>query len=224
MNKRKPGDQIKIIIADDKPWFRSILRRELLDFKLDTIAEAGNGLELLRLLEIHSPDVILLDLEMPEMNGSITMDHVSENYPERKVIVFSQHNDYELSLDFERRGAKGFIAKDEAMSDMALFAGIIRKVHRGGKYFVKDHTQPKLSERQRDIVYLSANGVSTKQAAELLGMSENGLGKQQRKIMQKRGFPTVVTFYNQIVKSGMQFLRFSGGDDKSSSINDLKEN
>src|SRR6218665_108720 len=97
--------QIKIIIADDKPWFREILKTELKLYDIETIAEAENGVELLNHLKVLSPDVILLDLEMPEMNGNVAMDLLRQRHPDKKIFIFSQHNDFELMLDYEKRGA-----------------------------------------------------------------------------------------------------------------------
>ena len=202
-------DQIKIIITDDKDGFRKIIRENLVDYNIKTVAEAENGIMLLKQLASHSPDVILLDLEMPRMNGNITMHYLSTLYPDKSVVILSLYNDYELMLDYEDRGAKGFITKDEVMGDFEQFAKIIEKVRAGGKYFNKNPgtTKLNLTEIQKDIIFLNGSGMVRSQIAEQLGVTADGIGKQEKKIREKMGVKGFIHYCSYIAKSGLEFLR-----------------
>jgi len=82
-------NNIRVILADDKEMYRTALKEALECFSVSIIGEAGNGKELLTLLAKTQPDVVLLDLEMPVMNGNIAFDRISKNFPDVKVIILS---------------------------------------------------------------------------------------------------------------------------------------
>ncbi|MCC6370254.1 MAG: response regulator transcription factor, partial [Bacteroidia bacterium] len=112
---RKP---IAVIIAEDKIPFRETLAASLEDYGISVIAQAGNGLELLAHLKIREPDIILLDLRMPEMDGSETMNQLANEHPQIKVIILSYHDSPMVQDDYAKRGAKGYVCKDELVGDI----------------------------------------------------------------------------------------------------------
>lgn len=184
------------------------MREAVENFNIQTIAEAENGAQLLKLLETHSPDVVLLDLRMPGMDGNDTMDALIRKYPDIKVIIVSFYSEQMLIDDYEIRGAKGYAAKG-SFDGMQLAKGI-KKVHEGGKYFYRNNETPalKLSERQKDIVHLKSHGISDKlEIGEQLGMTSSGVGKQEKKIMEKMKVSNIAAFYEYIFESGLKFLR-----------------
>lgn len=202
-------NQVKIIITEDKAQFRKALIRDLIHFGVKTIAEAENGVELLKLLRDHSPDVILLDLRMPVMDGSITMEYLNYFYPELKVIILTFHDEKVLIEDFASRDVSGYITKDEVSGDPELLSKLIKKVHLGTKHITQNKANANLifTEIQKDIVQLEGKGATKKEISQVTGLKENAVGKQRRKIMEKIGVKTMAAFYSYLTMAGLEFLR-----------------
>ncbi len=201
-------NRIKIILAEDHEGYRKKIKSALESSNIEVIAEAVNGSHLFKHLETHSPDVILLDLRMPDMNGSIAMSKLSQEYPDKKVIILSSFSEQVLIDDFRERGAKGYISKDH--TDEEQLIKIIKKVSGGGTYFFKNNERPpiKLSERQKDIVHLSANQtINKEEIGEKIGMTGNGVGKQEKKIMKKMRARNLPAYFEYIFEAGLKFLR-----------------
>lgn len=203
------NNQVKIIITDDKEGYRKMFRTNLHKYGVVTLAEAENGIALLKLLKDLTPDVILLDLEMPVMNGSITMGYLQELYPETNVVVLSAFNEYELKKDYLNRGAKAYLSKDDAVNDFEQFAKILLKIRNGSRLLIKNEEDQKLdlTEVQKDITHLAGNGKTNKEISEHLGITADGVVKQEKKIMSKMGVDTIVEFYNYVTATGLKFLR-----------------
>lgn len=199
----------KVIITDDKKGYRTIFRNLLKQHNIDTIGTAEHGLALINLLDTMVPDVILLDVDMPIMDGVTTMKQLQTKHPERKVIVLSQHNDNCLIVEFEKMGARGYVSKDEAMGDMEQFAKVIEKIKQGKKHIVKNPEQPtiKLSEIQKDIIHLNGKSMDKKEISEVLGITVDGVAKQEKKIMAKIGVTNIKALTSYIIKTGLAFLR-----------------
>lgn len=129
MNDKK----ISIILADDHRLVRKGLKAFLEDhLKLRIIAEAGNGKELLELLEHQRPDIVLLDMEMPVMNGSEALGLISRRFPGTKVILMSLYNEISYMSEFSAMGARAYVPKG-SHEDVLIRA--ILNVYRDGYYF-----------------------------------------------------------------------------------------
>lgn len=202
---------IRIMICEDQEKWRKAIRAELSAFNVLVLGEASNGAELLVLLESLRPDVVLLDLNMPVMDGNETASRLCEGYPHIKVIIMSLFDDYMLKEDFAMRGVKGFVSKAEAVSDMAGLYSIIRKVSKGGTYinYDKDQGQRKLSVRQKQIVGLVGEGKSSRAIAGELGMTQSGINKQLKKIMRQMGVKSFSELCFGIAEKGLRFFRKS---------------
>lgn len=197
---------IKIIIAEDKVAMRNIFRDGLSAHNINTIAEAANGKQLLTILQKAYPDIVLLDLSMPEMDGNETMNHLRRDYPQIKVLILSGFSEYMLMEDYSLRGARGYVVKDEVMDDMQQLAGIIKKIHRGGRHF-NFPENPKLTERQKDILQLYANGHTKKSVSDTLGVTESYLRKQEKNLIEKTGHKNIFELLLYLGKSGLAHLR-----------------
>lgn len=111
--KKESDKKIKIIHADDHTLFRSGVRNALKTREdIEFIGEAGNGQELLDLLELIIPDIIILNMTMPVMNGLEALPKLREKYPDLKVIVLSMHTDPQIITKMMRLGANSYLTKN----------------------------------------------------------------------------------------------------------------
>src|ERR1700676_3229824 len=113
MKKPEPSGTIKVIIADDHALFRAGVKTALSVKKdVELIAEADNGMQLLNLLKHMEPDVILLDIQMPIMDGIQTLPEIRKDYPHVKVIILSMHNDHSMISKLMEIGANSYLTKN----------------------------------------------------------------------------------------------------------------
>lgn len=112
---KKEEKKIKIIHCDDHSLFRSGVRMALKDRgDIEIIGESGNGLELLKLLETITPDIVILNVTMPVMNGIETLPKIKEKYPDLKVIILSMHSSSEMITKMMQLGANSYLTKNES--------------------------------------------------------------------------------------------------------------
>lgn len=191
---------IKIIIADDQ-----ILLRDSIKYILDSDEEftvvdtAGNGKEAIELCKKHRPDVILMDIEMPEIDGVSATKIIKENYPNTKVIILTTFENPDNILESFVANADGYIVKNIEHEDLILS---IKCVARGitvinesvkrimvdrfkGLIDYKKQYQDILSEKDLDIVRLIATGKSNKEIASILSYSEGTIKNSVSKILKK---------------------------------------
>jgi DNA-binding NarL/FixJ family response regulator len=178
---------IKVMIVDDQALARDGL--ELIvgsSPDIEVIGTADNGANALALLEDLSPDVVLMDLKMPVLNGVQTTRHIREKYPEIKVLVLTTFDADEWVVDAIRAGASGYLLKDSPREE------IVAAIHRTAQgettvspritdtlYRVVKHGTPgdssiveDLNEREREILNLLANGLTNADIAEKIHLAE----------------------------------------------------
>jgi DNA-binding NarL/FixJ family response regulator len=191
---------IKLLIADDHSVLINGLKLILgvrSDFKV--IAVANNGAEVIALVKNERPDIILLDINMPILNGYQTLEIIKSNYPEIKVIVLSMLNDKRNVLNMLEAGAKGYLFKDT--DDKNLFKAI-DYVYQGDYYvsnglekileeFLCSHKYPDkknkqiLSSRELEIVSLIIDGNTNAEIADLLFLSTRTVDTHRKNIFYK---------------------------------------
>lgn len=135
--------KIKLAIADDSEKFRkAIIRLIHFEHDLEVILEAENGVDLITQLETGSPDVILMDIRMPVMDGIVATDKIKQLYPHLKIIAYSQYDQEENIIKMNIHGVKSFIGKEDEPEELLK---AIRIVHDGGrlhdKSFCSDRTE-----------------------------------------------------------------------------------
>ena len=172
--------KIKIVIADDHKLVRQALKSLLEEQpKFKVIAEASHGAELLVLLETSRPDIVLLDIEMPVMNGLETMRVIRKRYPNLKVIMLSMHNEVTYMSEYITMGAKAYVPKgsDEETLSKAVYA-----VHKNNYYFDDETAAAVLKNLQNEKVVdsLIDNLVLSRREVQIL--KELCLGKTNREI------------------------------------------
>lgn len=197
-------EYIRIAIADDHPIFRDGLRKLLAleeDFKV--VAEARDGKEVLDILQREEPDILLLDLKMPGLDGLSTLQRLQAQKLKTKVIVLTASDDEGEYVQAMKLGTSGIVLKQTATE---LLIKSIRKVHNGeiwldsrttaavmkqfaspGDAAGKDRERSPLSQREREIVVLVAQGFKNKEIAERMFISEQTVKNHLHNIFDKLG-------------------------------------
>ena len=120
---------IKVLIADDQELIRQSLQIVLeIEKDIEVSGVAGNGLEVIRAVRKKRPDVILMDIRMPEMDGVVCTQIIKENYPDIKVLILTTFDDDEYVFNALKYGASGYLLKGISTKELT---GAIRKVHMG---------------------------------------------------------------------------------------------
>jgi DNA-binding NarL/FixJ family response regulator len=202
-------DSIKIIIAEDHYWFRKAIVDELIEHGILPIGEAENGIELLRHLETKSPDVILLDLEMPEMDGNKTLATLSQKFPDVKVIILSQHDEEGLIDNYIKRGVKGYLPKRFVSSNIKILAEGIKDVYNCGHfYYAYDPSNSKIkySRREIEIIPLLYACKTSKEIGAEVGIPEKRINKVRDKLYKKTKSRNSTEFLKYCIEKGLRFL------------------
>jgi len=209
---------LRVLIADDQLLVRAGLC-ELLKVVpgLAVVGQASDGSEALRLIETHRPDLVLMDLSMPGMNGLEATVLAKKQFPQLKVIALSDHSSEEFVFRALRSGADGFVLKDDPVGELYT---AIESVAKGGEYlspqitkkvilgYLQGQTGGKdllksLTPRQREVLQLIAQGKSTKEIAHLLKVSVNTAKTHRQKLMEKLGVHEISGVVRYALKIGL---------------------
>lgn len=194
---------IRILLADDHAVLRAGLRA-LLNSEADmrVVAEAGDGHEALAQIEAERPDVVVLDLSMPELSGLDIIEEITSNYPETRVLVLTMHADKQYILHVLQAGGAGYVLKSSADTELI---NAIRHVSKGNSYLYPEATQvlleayrdqaddpePEtdsldlLSDREREVLTLTALGHSSREIGEMLYLSPKTVDTYRQRVMAK---------------------------------------
>ena len=189
---------IRILVVDDHPIVREGLVAVLEDLEnFEVVGAAGSGAEAVALAERLRPDVALLDLEMPDVQGTETIVRLTQRVPETRILVFTAYAIEELVLDAIRAGAKGYLLKGATAEEIE---NAIRAVHGGASYLTPQvaamvmaqvaapkPARPLLTPRETEILRLIAEGHSSKQIAHALTIAEPTVKFHIRSLFNKLG-------------------------------------
>jgi two-component system response regulator DegU len=198
------GEQsIRVVVADDHDLFREGLRQLLETIpSVQIVGEASDGQEAIRLVADVSPDVILMDINMPRVDGLRATEYIVKHYPETNVIVLTMYQDDEYAIHAIRAGAKSYLLKnsrsDEVIEaihvaanggstiDAALAPALMREYHR---LLTKtpSNNQSHLSDREATLLRLLANGYNNRQIADQLDLAESTVKNNLSSLFQKIG-------------------------------------
>jgi DNA-binding NarL/FixJ family response regulator len=194
--------QYRIVIAEDHTILREGLRSLLCsDPDFDVVGEAEDGRDAIRCVEALSPDLVLMDLSMPRMNGLDAIKEIKKQNPEIKIIVLTVHKTEEYILATLQAGADGYVLKDATHSELVmaiknviagkryLSPGISEKVIEGyleGRRTLKTKSSwDTLTQREREILKLIAEGYKNKEVADYLYISLKTVEKHRSNLMRK---------------------------------------
>lgn len=209
---------IRVLVADDHVLFRAGLK-SLLDQQgaIEVIGEASDGHEVLALVAKLKPDVVLLDISMPRLNGLDALRRLRETGEAVRVIMLSMHSDRRYVTESIKAGAQGYLLKDSTAEE--LLAGI-RAVHSGHVHLgarvadvlVDDYVAlsaggaaagDPLSSRERQVLQMIAEGHSTKSIADCLHVSVKTVETHRRNLMDKLNLHSVAELTTYAIRQGM---------------------
>jgi len=192
---------IRIILADDHPIVRAGVKAELEKIPgAQVVAEAGDGRQALELVAAHKPDLLFIDISMPNLNGLEAATRVTRDFPQTKVIILSRHKNEEYVWQALKAGAAGYLVKSAVIGEIAQAA---QRVHGGEIYLsrdISDHFLKKfplqqiahkkspldqLTERQREILQLIAEGQTTMGIGLILNISPKTVEYHRAQLMER---------------------------------------
>lgn len=184
-------DSIRILLADDHPVVRTGLALMIkYEPGMEVVAQASNGKEAVDLFRTHQPDITLMDLRMPELNGVEAIAAIKSEFPDARIVVVTSYDSDEDIYLALRAGAKGYLLKD-ATREQLLNA--IRVVYTGrasispavGAKLAERLGNPELSDRETEVVRLMATGKTNQEIAAVLGITEGTVKFHVNNILSK---------------------------------------
>lgn len=216
---KNPDAVIKVAIADDHALFRTGVKTSLSSRKdIQMIAEAENGMQLMNLLKHIRPDVVLLDIHMPIMDGYTTLPEIKRLYPEVKVIMLSMNNDPSIISKMMEVGANSYLTKE---SDSETIYQAIKTCHES-EFFFNDLTnkallsglrmkkpaetpppEVHLTDKEVTILKLMCEEKSTKEIADIVDLSPRTVEAIRDKLKTKTGVKSMAGLIMYAVKAGI---------------------
>jgi DNA-binding NarL/FixJ family response regulator len=214
------SEQIRVAIADDHILFRAGVKTALsMHRDIRIVAEADNGMQLLNLLKHINPDVILLDIQMPIMDGMTTLPEIKRLYPEIKVVMLTMHNDHSMISRLLELGANGYLTKN---SDSEVIYEAVKTVFEK-EYYINHLTnkalidvlrgktarpvatpeEAKLNEKEITILRMMCEEKSTKEIADLVDLSPRTVEAIRDRLKVKTGAKSVAGLVMYAVKAGI---------------------
>ncbi len=210
--------KIKVLIADDHLLFREGLVKLLLSSPdIEVVAQAKDGKDAIEKARQFAPEVILIDIGMPVMNGIEATKVLKQEMPDVKVIAVSMHSDKQYVTGILRAGADGYLLKNTTYQQLTE---AIKSVYSGKKTLSDDianlvisgYLQPslsgaddfeKLSEREREVLQLFAEGKTTREIAEKLFISIKTVGTHKQHIQEKLNLQSTTDMIKYALKNGL---------------------
>jgi DNA-binding NarL/FixJ family response regulator len=217
MKRPDQGDTIKVAIADDHTLFRAGVKTALSIKKdVELVAEADNGMQLLNLLKHIEPDVILLDIQMPIMDGIQTLPEIRKLYPHVKVIILSMHNDQSMISKLMEIGANSYLTKNSdsetiyqaiktcyeqefffnELTNKALLSGLRTKRTDGHSFH-----EAMLTEKELTVLKLMCEERTTKEIADIVEISPRTVEAIRDKLKTKTGSKSMAGLVMYAIKN-----------------------
>lgn len=204
---------IKIAIADDHQMFIDGIESLFLDNPdIEIKVAANNGVELLEKLNYEPIDILLLDSDMPQLDGLETAKKIKEKYPSIRIIVLTMHNEKNIISSFVQEGVAGYILKNTSEKELIE---AINLVHKGETFYsqkvahvmMKDlgdrsAAKMEISEREIDVLKLIAEEYTTNEIAEKLFISKNTVETHRKNLIFKLGAKNVVGLVKYAIQEG----------------------
>lgn len=212
--------KFKVYIADDHTLFRKAMVNLMRTFdRVEEVRDTENGKELLALMKTSKPDVVIVDLQMPVMDGAETCEHIIARYPEVKIIILTMHDSERFIISMMEAGVHAFLLKntepeelEKAIYSVAekdfyhndLVATVLRKnvkEKKTGQRF--SFRQTELTEREKEILILTCQELTIREIGQRLSLSENTVRNHRVNIMEKIGVNNTVGLVKYAYESGL---------------------
>jgi two-component system response regulator NreC len=204
----------RVLLADDHGLIRQGLKSLLEGQGFQVVGEASDGQEVLRAAEKTHPDVAILDIRMPVLNGVDATREMKKSSPKTKIIILTQHDENQYVTEALQAGAKGYVLKSQGAEDLVH---AIREVCRGavylspsishtvvGAYLSKGTVSPDaLSGRERQVLQLVGEGKSTKDIAMQLGISVKTAESHRARLMKKLDIHETASLVRYAIRRGL---------------------
>ncbi len=209
---------IRILLAEDHQLVRAGIRALLQKIEgMEVVAEVGDGREALDLIKKHQPNVVLMDIAMPSLNGLDATARIAKDFPNVRVIILSVHSSEEHVYQALRAGAAGYLLKDAGPAELET---AIRAVAEGEKYLtpkvsknvISNYVQGgnagilslrQLTPRQREVLQTIAEGRSTKEIADMLNVSVKTVETHRAQLMEKLDIHEVAGLVRYAIRVGL---------------------
>ncbi len=203
---------IKVLLVDDHPMVRDGIMSCLAFYDdVEVIGTANNGKEAITQLSSLTPDVIMMDISMPDLNGIDATEQILEISPHSKILIFSMHDNAEYITNAVQAGASGYILKNTDAEEVYL---AITQVAQGRRYFGENIAQillskpippeaTRLTTREQTVLSYLAQGLSSKQIAEQTHISVRTVDAHRRNIKAKLQLDTVAEMIRYAVEHGL---------------------
>jgi DNA-binding NarL/FixJ family response regulator len=210
---------IKIILADDHKMFCEGLRFMLEDQPgIEVIATAPDGITAAKLTRELSPDVVIIDIGMPNLNGIEATRRINAENPDVKIIALSMHSDKRFVAEIFKAGASGYLLKDSDFEELITAINTVMEDNlyispAVAKVVIKDYVKSLredntsvfdiLTAREREVLQILAEGKNTHQIADALYISEKTVEAHRRQIMNKLGINSVAGLIKYAIREGL---------------------
>ncbi len=209
---------IRVLLVDDHKLFRAGIRCLLQTLSdIEVVAESGDGREALRLIKSHHPDVVLMEIMLPGLNGLDTTARVARTCPATRVVMLSMNAGEDSVLQTLRAGATGYLVKTSDPAELEL---AVRAAARGETFLssaISQHvvaaclgrlgreqtTLERLPPRQREVLQLIAEGHSTKEIAKVLGITTNTAEAYRRELMKGLDIHDIASLTRYAIRTGL---------------------
>ena len=208
----------KVLLADNHTLVRAGIRALLEQIPDVTVVEAGDGREALKLVEVHRPNLVLMDITMPVMNGLEATGRIVKEFPQTRVVMLSVHNDEEYVLQSLRAGAVGYLLKDAGRAELEIAVAAVGRNETYlspavSRHVVGDYVRrisggvegrlETLTPRQREILQLIAEGKSTKEIASILDVSVKTVETHRAQLMERLDIHDVAGLVRYAIRNGI---------------------
>ncbi len=212
--------RLKVFIADDHTLFRKAMVNLIRGFdSVEEVKDSENGKELLTLMKYQQPDIAIVDLQMPVMDGTETCENIIGKYPDVKVIVLTMHDSEKYILHMMEMGVHAFLLKNTEPEELEtaieaviekdfyhndLVASVLRKNMKEKRQGHRPTFQSiELSEREKEIVLLVCQELTIKEISQKLSLSENTVRNHRSNIMEKVGVSNMVGLVKYAYEIGL---------------------
>lgn len=220
-NNSGPGGQVRVLVADDHPVVRKGLSLCLAQSgRFVVVGEATDGQDALRKARQFAPDLVLMDIDMPLLNGLTAADILRKENPSIKVLILSMHNDSDYVMRILQSGARGYVLKQAPTEE--LF-NAIDEICAGGTHFSQDVARlalnhyvkgpgegphsGQISAREREVLIAIAEGLSNKEIACRLGVGVRTIETHRERIMRKLDIHSIAGLTKFAIAKGLICLQ-----------------